>query len=233
MNGKLALAGFGAVLAIVALAGCGQPAASRAGTPPAGPSAAPSGQPSAGPTTGGGTGRSGGGTGTGGGTGGGSGTGGGGTGGGGTGNDGGPRECRIGQLDVSVIGGDSGSGHRSKVVVFRNTGSAPCVLQGYPGVAALDGSGHQVAQAQRTLNGYLGGIRTGNPALVRLDAGASASATVEALAFGPNGTSCTAYAGLLVTPPDETHSVRVSWDSDGCSDLQIHPVVPGTTGRSG
>jgi hypothetical protein len=228
MNGKLALAGFGAVLAISTLAGCGQQTASRTAAPSIGPSTAASGQPSAGPTTGGagGTGGTGGGTGTDGGTGTGGGTG------GGNGNGGGPVECRIGQLDISVTGGDAGLGHRSKVIVFRNTGSSTCVLQGYPGVAALDGSGRQVAQAQRTLNGYLGGVRAGNPPLVRLAAGASASATVEALAFGPNGDSCTAYAGLLVTPPDETRSVRVNWDSDGCSELQIHPVVAGTTGQA-
>ena len=54
-----------------------------------------------------------------------------------------------------------------------------------------------------------------------------------ALAAGPHGESCTGYAGLLVTPPDETHSVRVGWDSDGCSTLEIHPVVPGTSGSIG
>jgi hypothetical protein len=145
----------------------------------------------------------------------------------------GPGECRIGQLDISVTSGDAGSGHRSRVLVFRNTGGSTCVLQGYPGVAGLDGTGHQVAQAQRTLNGYLGGVRTGNPPLVRLAPGTAASATVEALAFdAATGASCTPYAGLLVTPPDETHSVHLGWGSDGCSDLQIHPVVAGTTGQS-
>jgi uncharacterized protein DUF4232 len=143
---------------------------------------------------------------------------------------GGPAECTIGQLDISVTAGDAGVGHRSKVVVFRNTGSTQCVLQGYPGIAALDGAGDQVAQAKRTPSGYLGGVASGKAPLVNLAPGQSASATVEALAFGPDGESCTGYTGLLVTPPDETHSVRVAWGSDGCSDLQIHPVVPGTSG---
>jgi len=76
-------------------------------------------------------------------------------------------------------------------------------------------------------------VRAGNPPVVSLAAGASASATVEALAFDQAGNACTAYAGLLVTPPDETHSVRVAWGSDGCSELEIHPVVAGTTGQAG
>jgi hypothetical protein len=238
MNRKTVLIGLGAVLA-AALAGCGQPAASGTGTLSARPSTnAPGTAPStaapgnalqgtAGPGTpagrqpGAGQATAGSGPGSVGGT------------GGGTGVGGGPAECSIGQLDVSIGGGDAGLGHRSRILVFRNTGSATCVLQGYPGVAALDGDAHQVAQARRTLSGYLGGTRAAKPPLVRLGAGAAASAMVEAVAFGANGASCAAYAGLLVTPPDETHSVRVNWGNDGCSDLQVHPVVPGTTGRSG
>jgi hypothetical protein len=54
---------------------------------------------------------------------------------------------------------------------------------------------------------------------------------VEALAIdATTGNSCTPYAGILVTPPNETHSIKLPWPSDGCSVLQIHPVVPGTTG---
>lgn len=45
-----------------------------------------------------------------------------------------------------------------------------------------------------------------------------------------NATSCTEYKGLLVTPPDETHSVRLDVTANGCDGLQIHPVVPGDTG---
>ena len=144
-----------------------------------------------------------------------------------------PQTCRTGQLAISLSGGDAGLGHRSKVVVFRNTGPASCVLQGYPGVALLDADGRQVAQAKRTPNGYMGGLRAGTPPLVTLASGDSASATVEALAFDANGNACPPSAGVLVTPPDETRSLRLDWGSNGCGELQIHPVVPGTTGQSG
>jgi hypothetical protein len=208
MNRRITVIGIGAVLTVAGLAGCTRAgaASSGIGTPSGGPSAAASGtNPSAHSSSGGGFD-------------------------GGSGNGSGPAECKVGQLDIGIGGGDAGSGHRSKVIVLRNNGSNRCVMQGYPGVAALDGSGNQVAQATRTLHGYLGGVASGQPPRVNLAPGQSASATVEALASGPNGDSCTAYAGLLVTPPDETHSVRLTWDSDGCSDLQIHPVVPGTSG---
>ena len=202
MNRRITVLGVGAVLTVAGLAGCTKAGASSSGM------GAPSGGPSvtASQTTASQTTASQGPTAS------------------------GPAECKIGQLDVSITAGDAGVGHRSKVVVFRNTGSTRCVLQGYPGIAALDGAGDQVAQAKRTPSGYLGGVASGKAPLVNLAPGQSASATVEALAFGPNGESCTGYTGLLVTPPDETHSVRVAWGSDGCSDLQVHPVVPGTSG---
>jgi hypothetical protein len=142
-------------------------------------------------------------------------------------------ECVLKQLAVTITGGDAGSTHRSRVVLFRNTGSAGCFLQGYPGVAALDAKGKQVDQAERTTAGYLGGLRSGKPPRVSLAPGTTASAMVEATAATSSGDSCTAYAGLLVTPPDETHSAKLTWGSDGCANLEIHPVVPGSTGSKG
>jgi Protein of unknown function (DUF4232) len=144
-----------------------------------------------------------------------------------------PAGCLLADLTVTANAGDSGSGHRSVVLVFTNHGSATCRLYGYPGVAALDSHDTQIAQATRTTSGYLGGLGSGRTAPnVDLATGQSASAMVEALAFNANdGSACTAYAGLLVTPPNETRSTKLGWPSDGCSDLQIHPVVPGITGR--
>ncbi len=142
--------------------------------------------------------------------------------------------CTPGGLKVTVGAESAGSGHRSVALVFTNVGSTPCTLHGYPGVAALNATGAQIAQATRTPSGYLGGLAPGRAIpYVTLAAGQSASATVEAMAFNASdGSACTAYAGLLVTPPNETRSVRVPWTNDGCSGLEIHPVVPGVTGRS-
>lgn len=140
-------------------------------------------------------------------------------------------ECKIGQLAVGITGENDASGHRGRILLFTNTGTTACFLQGYPGVAALDADGDQVAQAARTLHGYLGGITESAPQRITLAAGATASAGVEAMAYTDDGTGCTAYAGLLATPPDETHSVQLLWGNDGCADLQIHPVVSGTTGN--
>jgi hypothetical protein len=146
-----------------------------------------------------------------------------------------PAWCRRPVVAVSAGAQNAGSGHRSVVLLFTNTGSEACRLTGYPGVAGLDAAGTQVAQAQRARSGYAGGLVSGGSApIVTLAPGQAASALVEALAFNAtDGSHCTAFAGLLVTVPDDTASTRVPWGNDGCSALQVHPVVPGTTGQSG
>jgi len=144
------------------------------------------------------------------------------------------RECALGDLRITSHSGDAAAGHRGFVLVFQNTGTKTCYLKGYPGVDALDAGSRLVEHARRTTSGYLGGLSSGGgPPAVSLGPGQLASALVEALAFrASDGSACTAYASLLVTPPDETHSVTVRWDNDGCSDLQVHPVVPGLSGRA-
>ena len=47
---------------------------------------------------------------------------------------------------------------------------------------------------------------------------------------GPAARPCTTYQGLLVTPPDERYPVRLDRTVTTCTDLQIHPVVPGESG---
>lgn len=58
-----------------------------------------------------------------------------------------------------------------------------------------------------------------------------AAALVEATDIAGGGaTQCPTYPAVLVTPPRETRSVRIDQGLPGCSGLEVHPVVPGTTG---
>jgi hypothetical protein len=144
--------------------------------------------------------------------------------------------CRDGQISVSNSeNGGAGLGHEDQVILFTNSSQSACSLSGYPGVAGLDAQGNQAVQAVRTPSGYLGGLASGDvtPPVVVLAPGQSASATVEGT-DNPVGTatSCPSYPELLVTPPDLTGSTRVAAGLPGCSPIQIHPVVPGTTGRT-
>ncbi|MST32734.1 DUF4232 domain-containing protein, partial [Acidimicrobiaceae bacterium USS-CC1] len=66
--------------------------------------------------------------------------------------------------ELLVTAGSTGAvlGHDGDYLSFTNTGSQPCSLTGYPGVAALGANGQQILQATRTPNGHLGGLRPGN-----------------------------------------------------------------------
>ena len=132
---------------------------------------------------------------------------------------------KAGGLSVALGGDEGGAGHRRVVLTLTNTSGAACRLTGYPGVAALDAGGRQLAQARRTERGYMSGptpVRT-----VEIAAGGSAQAVVEGLGAKPDGSGCTDVAGLLVTAPDDTESTRLDWHTDTCPDLEVHPVTTG------
>jgi hypothetical protein len=143
----------------------------------------------------------------------------------------GSAECKLASLSVTAGKPGAAGGHSRVVLAFINTGTAPCTMQGYPGVAILDAGSAQVAQARRTAQGYMGGLPAGqSPPLVSLRPGDSASAIIEALSANPDGTACKPWSGLLVTAPDDTRSTQLVWAAGGCADPQIHPVVPGLEG---
>lgn len=145
--------------------------------------------------------------------------------------------CHNGQIAVSGAGGLRARSSRPGVLESLST----CVLSGYPGVAGLDAQGNQAVQAERTPNGYLGGLQSGTstPPSVSLAPGQRASAIVEGT-DNPVGsaTSCPSYPTLLVTPPNLTVSVRVTVTGlgtnppgfPGCSQIEVHPVVTGSSG---
>ncbi len=147
--------------------------------------------------------------------------------------------CRNGQVSVSPSTIAGALGHQDSVLSFTNQSQSTCTLSGYPGVAGLDAQGNQAVQAERTPSGYMGGLRSGTTASqVPLAPGQAASAIVEGT-DNPVGsaTSCPDYPALLVTPPNTTQSVKVTVSSEpgglaGCSPIQVHPIVPGTSGSN-
>ncbi|MFI9271433.1 DUF4232 domain-containing protein [Kitasatospora sp. NPDC052896] len=138
--------------------------------------------------------------------------------------------CTPGQVSVTSADGGAGMGHQGVVLVFRNTSSNGCSLYGYPGVAAVDASGKQVDQAQRTLNGYLGGAQS--VTAVQLAPGAQASALLEGDDVPSGNKPCLTYASLLVTPPGTKTSTPLGVTVADCDGLQVHPVVTGASGSA-
>ena len=152
----------------------------------------------------------------------------------------GTHSCTNGQVTVSDNGGGAGLGHEVQVLVFTNDTRSECTLTGYPGVAGLDAAGAQAAQARRTLNGYLGGLLPGATSLpvVSLAPGQTASAIAEGTDNPVGPQPCPHYPALLITPPGLTKQVQVDVTDlgaqgfPGCSGIEVHPVVPGSSGSS-
>ena len=135
--------------------------------------------------------------------------------------------CRLSELTVSAGQGGGAAGTIYATILFRNTGSRTCQLQGYPGVAGLNAAGQQIAQAVRTpgSNGSNGSVA------VTLAPGVTVSAAVSGSDVPVGGaTACADFTSLLVTPPGETRSTVVTLQLPGCSGLKVRPVVAGTSG---
>lgn len=131
----------------------------------------------------------------------------------------GPSPCATHSLRVQTGAIGAGAGQRFLPLVFLNAGSTPCTLRGYPGVAGLNAAGQQVTQAAREPGTAV--------STITLVPGGAASTVVRAAAM-PGGTSSTCpsdYAGLLVTPPGQTGSIRVSVSLPACSGLSVRPVA--------
>ncbi len=135
-------------------------------------------------------------------------------------------ECMAGSLSVTLGARDAGLGHRSVELVFRNIGTTSCRMHGYPGVDGLAADGSTIAQAARTMSGYMGGIRdsTSQPTAT-LRPGQSTIALVEGTASTSDGSACEGIKQLLVTAPNDTVSTKLSWDTDVCGNFQVHPIM--------
>jgi len=142
--------------------------------------------------------------------------------------------CTGTEIKVAQGRNSAAMGHHGDVLVFTNSSSRTCTLQGYPGAAIMSGS-TVVLNATRALNGYIGDERQLSSApLVTLAPGAVASAMLEWEV--DSGQTCVARGSgtLQITPPNTTVTTglgSMTVGSDGvCSGFDIHPVVAGNLG---
>ncbi len=132
-------------------------------------------------------------------------------------------------LTVTAGQGNAGLGHVGVAILFENAGPTTCALYGYPSVT-VNANG-VTSTVGDTPNGYLGGILGTNVPSVNLPPRSTASSLVEGTdAPVGNATSCPTESPLEVTPPGESHTVTLNTSLPGCSPLQVHPVVTGSTG---
>jgi hypothetical protein len=152
-----------------------------------------------------------------------------------------PQECGAADLRITTEAAGAAAGHSSLVLLFTNSGSASCFVQGYPGVAVRLPGG-RVYNAVRAMTGYMGGDAAPSPVQVRLAPGVTASALIEWLHFPQDGSASVTAADcagdragrLLVTAPDQTASTTLAPPapvSPICWGFEVHPIVAGSAGQ--
>ncbi|MDG9717334.1 DUF4232 domain-containing protein [Streptomyces sp. DH24] len=112
--------------------------------------------------------------------------------------------CHTAELRASVGRVDPGAGQRNFPVVLTNTSSRTCTVYGYPGAAFVDADGRQLGPDPKRGPGF-------TPATVTLDPGDSAWAGLSFASPQTSGARTATPAALLVTPPDERTSLKVTW----------------------
>jgi hypothetical protein len=138
--------------------------------------------------------------------------------------------CGTHSLSASVADPEGATGHGSLVLLFRNLTKSTCTIYGYPGLDALNGSGHVIAHAKRTLNGFAGGPKSEKTITVKADDFASAIA--EWMNFNPKTSGpCATSKSIAITPANTAHTVHVTIGVSVC-DLQVHPTMAGADGNN-
>jgi hypothetical protein len=140
------------------------------------------------------------------------------------------RACGDHALKVTATRTQGATGHGNLLLRFKNTTRHACTLYGYPGLDALDGSGHVLKHAKRTVSGFTGGSRHG-VRTITVKPGKFASADVEWMNFNPKtGGDCKVSAKIAATPAGTGHTVRFKRAVSVCR-LQVHPTVAGRSGN--
>lgn len=128
-------------------------------------------------------------------------------------------ECRTDQLSVKIGGkGGAAAMHSYFALVFTNTSSTPCTMQGYPGVSFTDGpDGDPIGKpADRDHSSTAAPV-----AVVRLDPGTQASAKVTSLngqgAYSTADCKPVPEKGLRIYPPDNKPSFFLDLPGTTCS----------------
>ena len=116
---------------------------------------------------------------------------------------------------VEPAPGGNSAGHIGLQVTVTNSGSAACVIEGFPGVSLVTGTqGQQLgAPAKRT---------TGTPAAITLAPGAKVSAPLQ-LAQAANFPDCgvTPAMGFRIYLPDDTAAQFSQQTQQGCSNAGV------------
>ncbi|WP_199430521.1 DUF4232 domain-containing protein [Qaidamihabitans albus] len=138
--------------------------------------------------------------------------------------------CAAAMLDGDVSRVESAAGKRHATLRIVNTGLTECALRGYGNLQLVGAEGEQLPTNLR---------RTGEPAQVVLQPGERAVQDLRWSApagqGGPADERCVpAPAAVMVTPPSDTETLRVSWPAGAVCDhgrIELTPWHPPREGK--
>jgi hypothetical protein len=142
----------------------------------------------------------------------------------------GTTRCATSTLIASVVGGSGAAGTIETTLGLKSTGSAPCVLGGYPGLQLLSSSG--AALPTKVIRGGHYTFTSMAPTTVTLTTGQSVYFNIGYSDVPvDNETSCPTSSSLEVTPPNSyTHLiVKASLAPCGGGTLVVSPVFAAGT----
>jgi Protein of unknown function (DUF4232) len=139
----------------------------------------------------------------------------------------GPGRCHTSMLSAVVTLGNPGAGQRYAFLVLTNTSGVPCQVFGYPGMRLANASSQPIVTRVSRV--------APTPQLVTLTPGQRAYTLLHwTIVPGSDETPATCEpvpSVLLVTPPDETATLRTSWPGGSVCQhgvIDVTPFKPGT-----
>ncbi|MGF1426116.1 DUF4232 domain-containing protein [Kitasatospora sp. LaBMicrA B282] len=135
----------------------------------------------------------------------------------------GPGACTSAELSVAQTDPSVGAGQYYSTLVFTNTSSHTCTLDGYPGVSYVATAGQQSGNAA---------TRTGETyAPVTLAPHGTAKATLHDAngisGYDPGQCQLSPAQGLRIYPPNQKAALFLPWQTQHCAGPTIHSLTIG------
>jgi hypothetical protein len=113
-------------------------------------------------------------------------------------------------------------------VALKNTSSAECATDGYPGAQFLDSSGNAIGNPATRSTTWAGG--TIQPSPIELKPGDSAYFYIQVNDAAGGGAGCTGVSALQIYAPDDTAAMKLtaSPEIQYCPKLTVTPLTAST-----
>jgi hypothetical protein len=134
--------------------------------------------------------------------------------------------CTVGHLHIGEAASSGAAGSIQVEISMRNTGTATCTLEGYPGMALVAGGTVIHTDVVRGSTVVVPPIHV---RLVTLAPGAVASYVFGYSDVPASGQTCPSSDMLAVTPPNAFNHTTITLRATACGGvLTTSPVFPGT-----